>query len=90
MYKATAFNIQLKPDLAIANGNLKIDVPMLFVVCTEDAVCVPEMMTPAKEQGLVPRLKQVIIDSGHWLPMEKPVELASHIKEFLAEIRSSH
>ncbi|QKX57325.1 uncharacterized protein TRUGW13939_04437 [Talaromyces rugulosus] len=90
MYKATAFNIQLKSDSAIASGSLKVDVPILFVACTDDAVCVPDMMTPAKEQGLVPKLKQVTIDAGHWLPMEKPAELAFHIKEFLAGIGSSN
>lgn len=87
MYKATAYNIQSKSD---SSENLKIKVPMLFIICTQDAVCVPEMMTPAKNQDLVPKLKEVVVQSAHWSPMEKPDEIASHIKDFLTDIILSH
>lgn len=89
MYKATASNIQSRSDSTIPKENLTIKVPILFLVCSRDAVCLPEMMVPAKENGLVPDLKEVVIDSAHWSPMEKPTEIAAHIKGFLSDRFSS-
>ncbi|KAH8703855.1 epoxide hydrolase [Talaromyces proteolyticus] len=90
MYKATAWNVQSKSDSTIPSENLAIRVPMLFIICTQDAVCVPDIMTPAKEQGLVPMLKEVVIESAHWSPMEKPGEIALHIVNFLSNTILSH
>lgn len=84
MYKATASNIQWQSDSTIANQNLTIEVPLLFIVCTKDAVCLPEMMNPAKERKLLPDLTEVVVDCAHWSPMEKPDEIAVHIKEFVS------
>jgi pimeloyl-ACP methyl ester carboxylesterase len=85
MYKATASNIQLTSDSTIVKGNLAIETPVLFFICTRDAVCVPEMMSAAKSQGLVPDLKEISIDCAHWSPMEKPDEIAAHIKDFVVK-----
>lgn len=85
MYKSTVLNIQHASDSTIPKENLKIKVPMLFIICTEDAVCLPEMMNTAKENGLVPDLKEVVVESAHWSPMEKPDEIALHIKNFVLD-----
>jgi soluble epoxide hydrolase/lipid-phosphate phosphatase len=85
MYKATASNIQSISDAGLSKESLVIEVPTLFVVCSKDAVCVPEMMTPAKDNGLVPYLKEVFVDSAHWSPMEKPDEIAAHIRGFVRD-----
>lgn len=90
MYKATALNVQSKSDSTIPRENWLIRVPILFIICTHDAVCVPGMMTQAKEKGLVPDLKEVVIESAHWSPMEKPGEIAMHILDFLNGMVSSH
>jgi len=85
MYKATASNLQTMSDSTIPKERLAIKVPTLFTICTRDAVCLPEMMVPAKERGLVPDLKEVVIDSAHWSPMEKPAEIAAHIRDFVID-----
>lgn len=85
MYNSAVLNIQHKSDLTIPRENLKIKVPMLFIICAEDAVCRPEVMNEAKERGLVPDLKEVVVESAHWSPMEKPDDIALHIREFLAD-----
>lgn len=82
-YRAVVWNIQHMSDATIPKEDLTIKVPMLFICCTEDVVCTPESMDAAKQQGLVPRLKEVTIESGHWSPMEKPDEIARHIRDFL-------
>jgi pimeloyl-ACP methyl ester carboxylesterase len=89
MYKATASNIQSKSDSTIPWESLTIKVPTLFVICTKDVVCLPEMMASAKENGLVPDLKEVVIDSAHWSPMEKPNAIAAHIRDFVVDRFSS-
>ncbi|KFY61016.1 hypothetical protein V496_05179 [Pseudogymnoascus sp. VKM F-4515 (FW-2607)] len=86
-YKATVWNIQYISDMTISKMDLDIKVPLLFIGCTGDAVCTPGSMDAAKQQGLVPYLKEVTIESGHWSPMEKPVEVAKHIKVFLGDAR---
>ncbi|KAF5010043.1 hypothetical protein FDECE_3761 [Fusarium decemcellulare] len=86
MYKATAFNIQSKSDSAIPRDRLAIKVPMLWLICSKDDVCVPEMMDQAKNEGLVPKLKEVVIDCGHWSPMERPEEIAAHIRHFVKDM----
>ncbi|KAH8896927.1 epoxide hydrolase [Thozetella sp. PMI_491] len=86
MYKATASNVQSLSDAGIPEAAWTIEAPLLFVLCTKDAVCVPEMMAPAKTQGLVPKLKEVVIECAHWSPMEKPEEIARHIRDFVIEI----
>jgi soluble epoxide hydrolase/lipid-phosphate phosphatase len=83
MYKATASNLQTISDSSLSKGNLVIEVPLLFFICTKDAVCVSEMMAQAKDQGLVPDLKEVVLECAHWSPMEKPEEIADHIKDFM-------
>ncbi|KAI8937406.1 hypothetical protein NX059_005132 [Plenodomus lindquistii] len=85
MYKATTSNIQCVSDSTISKDNLAIKVPLLFIICTKDAVCSPEMMTQAKKEGLVPDLKEVVVECAHWSPMEKPKEIAAHIKDFLVD-----
>ncbi|KAF2495018.1 epoxide hydrolase [Lophium mytilinum] len=85
MYKATASNIQSESDSTISKGNLAIEVPTLLFLCSKDAVCVPEMMAPARDMGLVPDLKEVVLDCAHWSPMEAADELAAHIKEFVID-----
>jgi pimeloyl-ACP methyl ester carboxylesterase len=67
----------------------------LFVgISAEDAVCKPELIDAAKQQGLVPHLEEVTVESAHWSPMEKPDEIAWHIRNFLVNVslheRGSH
>ncbi|KAL2828006.1 Alpha/Beta hydrolase protein [Aspergillus cavernicola] len=82
MYKAT----QTKSDATIPKEDLGINVPLLFISCSQDAVCKPEVMNAAKDQGLVPFLKEAMIDCAHWSPMERPDEIAWHVREFLGGV----
>ncbi|KAK5682897.1 hypothetical protein LTR17_027313 [Elasticomyces elasticus] len=73
-------------DATIPKEDMKINVPLLFICCTDDAVCTRELMDDAKQQGLVPHFTEVTIKSAHWSPMEKPKEIAWHIKTFLGNM----
>ncbi|OAL30528.1 hypothetical protein AYO20_08747 [Fonsecaea nubica] len=85
VYKATASNVQFESDLTIPKDRLAIQVPVLFVICSDDAVCQPEIMTPAKGLGLLPDFKEVVVEAAHWSPMEKPEEIAANIRDFVIE-----
>lgn len=89
MYRSTANNVQGKAFAALNEKreiDLNIDVPVLYFVCREDDVCVPEtMMDPSKQMGLVPKVRDVVLDCAHWSPMEKPAEIAAEIKKYLVE-----
>ncbi|KAK4956218.1 hypothetical protein LTR10_005739 [Elasticomyces elasticus] len=85
-YKAVVQNVQHRSDATIPTEDLTIDVPLLFICCTDDAVCTRELMDDAKQQGLVPRLTEVTIKSAHWSPIEKPAEIARHIRNFLGNV----
>ncbi|KAI1453928.1 alpha/beta-hydrolase [Annulohypoxylon moriforme] len=82
-YKANNSNVQYEDGKTVPQSNLAVKVPTLFVGCTQDPVCRPEMMAPAKEKGMLPDLEEATIDSRHWCPMEKPDEVAALIKSFL-------
>jgi soluble epoxide hydrolase/lipid-phosphate phosphatase len=88
-YKAAVGNVQHESDATISRNELDIRVPLLFIICTKDDVCTPGLMEPAKQHGLVPYLKEVTIECGHWSPLEKPDEIAKYVKDFLGGL-SSH
>jgi soluble epoxide hydrolase/lipid-phosphate phosphatase len=43
-------------------------------------------MEAAKDRNLVPHLKEVTIEAGHWSPMEEPDEIAWHVRNFLVNV----
>ncbi|KAI0380268.1 epoxide hydrolase-like protein [Hypomontagnella monticulosa] len=69
--------------------SLVVRVPTLHVICTRDAVCLPQLSQSAKANGLLPDLEEATIECGHWSPLEKPDEISSLIKAFLARRFSS-
>lgn len=85
MYKAAVADIHRKSDGSIPKENYKIQVPVLYVGCTGDPVCRHDMIELPKKAGLLPDLEQQSIVSGHWCPMEKPDEVAKHIKNFVTK-----
>ncbi|KAL9620038.1 MAG: hypothetical protein Q9160_005416 [Pyrenula sp. 1 TL-2023] len=72
-------------DEKIEKARQKIGAPVLFVPCSRDAVCRREAVLAMKEEGFLPDLTEREIDSGHWLPMEKPEELGRVLTSWLRE-----
>ena len=60
-----------------------IDVPFLYIGQTGDWVCRTDLMSDAKESGLVSDLEEKVVDAGHWCLYEKPQEVAEVIGEWL-------
>lgn len=60
-----------------------LDVPVLYIGQTGDWCCRTDLMSDAKEQGLVPDLEEKVVEAGHWCLYEKPEEMAQAIGKWL-------
>ncbi|KAI1608282.1 epoxide hydrolase [Exophiala viscosa] len=82
-YNATVNNVQSKSDADIPKELHKVQLPMLYIGCTGDAVCRSDAIEGPRKAGLLPDLEVQSIISAHWVPMEKPKEVAQHIRSFV-------
>jgi soluble epoxide hydrolase/lipid-phosphate phosphatase len=72
-------------NMAIAKENITVNVPTLFFGGTRDMVCRPELLGPSQEAGLLPHLKTVTVDAGHWSILAKPKEFGEALTGWLKE-----
>lgn len=82
-YNAMINNVQYEAEVKIPLERHKIDVPVLFVGCTQDGNNRVDFIEIPQKAGLLPNLAVKVLDCGHWSPMEKPTEVAEFITEFL-------
>ena len=82
-YKAFARNVQLDDAKVLAEGDLTIRVPCLYIAATEDAVCRTDMIEPVKH--LIPDLTIKPVVAGHWDTYEKPEEVREILRQWLKE-----
>jgi pimeloyl-ACP methyl ester carboxylesterase len=82
-YKASVNNVQWESDRTIPKEVVTVRVPMLYIGCTGDSVCRSDMIEIPRKAGLLPDLEVQSIESGHWCAMEKPDEVAKHIRSFV-------
>ncbi|KIX08796.1 uncharacterized protein Z518_03453 [Rhinocladiella mackenziei CBS 650.93] len=84
-YKSYRNNIQWESERSIPNERYVIQLPVLFIGCTGDAVCRSDLIQIPKNAGLLPDLEIQEIESGHWCAMEKPNEVAKHVRSFVTK-----
>lgn len=85
-YVAHTTGVQNASDKLIPDENMKVNVPFLFIGCTEDMVCRYEMIYPTRDAGLLPDSKIEVIEGvGHWPMYEKPEYTAGLIGKFIEE-----
>ncbi|OTB02000.1 hypothetical protein M426DRAFT_323078 [Hypoxylon sp. CI-4A] len=82
-YKASSAQIHYHADKDLEDDRLVVKVPLLFIGCEHDPICRKEAIGPAKEKGFLPDLEEIILDSRHWCPLEKPEEVAAAMASFL-------
>lgn len=88
-YKAENSNVQYDASKGLEKDSLIVKVPVLYIACTLDPVCLPVLMAPAKQGGFLPDLEEATIDSRHWSPLEKPDEISVLMSSFLERKFSS-
>ena len=82
-YKAVIENVQYEVEVRLPLERHRIEVPVLFVGCTQDGNNRVDLIEIPQKGGLLPNLRVKQLDCGHWSPMEKPAEIAGFITEFL-------
>lgn len=82
-YNAMIENVQYEVEIQIPLEKHRIEVPVLFVGCTGDGNNRIELIEIPREAGLLPELRVEVLECGHWSPMERPVEVAGFIAEFV-------
>ena len=70
---------------AVPEQNIVVKVPTLFFGGTQDKVCRPELLGPSQEAGLLPHLKIVTVNAGHWSMLAKPKEFGKALTDWLKE-----
>ncbi|KAK1973508.1 Alpha/Beta hydrolase protein [Colletotrichum cereale] len=85
MYKAMASGIQAEADKNVAEEAKTVKVPVLYWGGTRDFVCRPEMLQKSIDDGLLPDVKSVTRDGGHWACLEKPDEFGQDVVGWLQE-----
>ncbi|KAI1204943.1 alpha/beta-hydrolase [Annulohypoxylon truncatum] len=82
-YKAMYSGVNSDSIKDLDKDRLIVRVPTYYIACTRDPVCRPELSIPAKQGGFLPDWEETIVDSGHWVPFEKPEEVAELMSSFL-------
>ncbi|EFQ35576.1 uncharacterized protein GLRG_10720 [Colletotrichum graminicola M1.001] len=85
MYKAMAAGIQNEADMKVAEEVKTVSVPVLYWGGTRDFVCIPEGLQQSIDDGLLPDVKSVLRDGGHWACLEKPDEFGRDVVGWLQE-----
>lgn len=82
-YTSLAENTMLRDEkeLCEREDGTRIEVPVLYIGQTGDWVCRTDLMGDSK--GLVEDLEEKVVEAGHWVLYEKPVEIAEIIESWL-------
>jgi soluble epoxide hydrolase/lipid-phosphate phosphatase len=85
-YLALTRGIQSESDQLVLDENIQVNVPLLFIGCSQDASCRAELINIPKAAGLLPNLTVVQFEGVSHRPMyEIPEETAKTIMDFVAK-----
>jgi pimeloyl-ACP methyl ester carboxylesterase len=71
-YKAHHANYNWDDEKEIPTEHLRVDIPVLFIGCTRDPVCLTQAIYIPQQAGLLPDLTVEEVESGHWQTFEAP------------------
>lgn len=84
-YRATVNGEQDIANQSVPKENTVVHVPTLFFGGARDMVARPEILGPSQQAGLLPSLKIVTVDEGHWALLAKPTEFGEALTGWLKE-----
>lgn len=84
-YRAMINLEQYRADQHVPKENIVVNVPTLFFGGARDYVGRAEAIKPSQEAGLLPHLKIVTVDAGHWSMLAKPKEFGEALTGWLKE-----
>ncbi|KAF8999695.1 Alpha/Beta hydrolase protein [Cyathus striatus] len=84
-YVARMRELDNEDDAAVPKENYRFRTPTLYIPTLKDMICIPAI-NEAELRKYCDNLSVKVIDSTHWVMLEKPAELNEAIGEFLAKI----
>lgn len=84
-YKAHHANYNWDAEKNMPAEHLRVDIPVLFIGCTKDAVCLTQAIYVPQHAGLLPDLTVKEVESGHWQTFEAPDSGGPIIASWLQE-----
>jgi pimeloyl-ACP methyl ester carboxylesterase len=84
-YRAMVNGEQDIADKSVPKDNIAVHVPTLFFGGARDMAARPENLGPSQKAGLLPHLKIVTVDAGHWALLAKPTEFGEALSGWLKE-----
>ncbi|KAL5585845.1 hypothetical protein FOVSG1_013537 [Fusarium oxysporum f. sp. vasinfectum] len=82
-YKAYTLGVQNKSDNLVDEDAKTVKVPALYWGGEGDVICKPDLLQSSVDAGLLPKLKRVTREGGHWALLEKPVEFGQDVLGWL-------
>ncbi|TEA22129.1 Bifunctional epoxide hydrolase 2 [Colletotrichum sidae] len=87
-YRANMEQVMSKADRLVPDENKALRVPVLFWLAQQDPLGKAELLQPSIEAGLLPNLKVVKRDGGHWGLLEHPDVVGKDVLDWLKETAS--
>lgn len=84
-YKSFTTQVQSEADKLIAEDAKTVKVPVLYWGGEQDFVCRPALLQPSVDAGLLPNVKSVTREGGHWAHLEKPAEFGQDVLGWLQQ-----
>ena len=84
-YKAYVFQVQSEADKSVAEDAKTVKVPVLYWGGEQDFVCRPALLQSSIDAGLLPNVKSVTREGGHWALLEKPAEFGQDVLGWLQQ-----
>ncbi|KAM0228576.1 hypothetical protein ACHAPO_010654 [Fusarium lateritium] len=82
-YKAFVANVQSMSDRNVSKDAKIVNVPAFFWGGEQDFVCRPAALQDSIDDGLLPDVKSVVRQGGHWALLEKPEEFGQDVLQWL-------
>jgi soluble epoxide hydrolase / lipid-phosphate phosphatase len=82
-YRSHTTGVEAESNKALEGKDPKIDVPVFFWGASGDVVCNPELLQSNIEAGLLPHVKSVNREGGHWALLENPKVFGEDVLQWL-------
>lgn len=84
-YKAFTSQVQSEADKLVPESAKTVNVPVLYWGGEQDFVCRPALLQASIDAGLLPNVKSVTREGGHWALLEKPAEFGQDVLGWLQQ-----
>ena len=84
-YKVMVSKLQNESEKLVKQENMRVSVPHMYWGANQDYACRPEFLKGSVDAGLLPDLKLIMRDGGHWALLESPAVFGQDVLDWLQE-----